>query len=70
VVRPPENAVWTSRRKTPDGYYLVVLGPYAKQVLSVNAEPAGRFYIYKTRSWQEVLRLVNRARALGLDVRL
>ncbi|AET31576.1 hypothetical protein P186_0108 [Pyrobaculum ferrireducens] len=70
VARPPVDAVWTSRRKTPDGYYVVVLGLYARQVLGVEAEPAGRFYIYKTRSWQEVLRLVNRARALGLNVRL
>ncbi|MCY0890307.1 MULTISPECIES: hypothetical protein [Pyrobaculum] len=68
-MRPPVKAVWTSRRKTPDGYYVVVLGLYAKEALGVEAEPAGRFYIYKTKSWQEVLRLINKARELGLDVR-
>ncbi|MCX8137386.1 hypothetical protein [Pyrobaculum aerophilum] len=69
-MRPPVKAVWTSRRRTPDGYYVVVLGLYAKAVLGVDAEPAGRFYIYKTKSWQEVLRLVNKARELGLDVKI
>ncbi len=68
-MRPPVKAVWTSRRKTPDGYYVVVLGLYAKEMLGVDAESAGRFYIYKTKSWQEILRLVNKARELGLDVR-
>jgi biotin synthase-like enzyme len=47
----------------------VVLGLYAKEILGIDAEPAGRFYIYKTKSWQEILRLVNKARELGLDVR-
>ncbi|ACB39693.1 hypothetical protein [Pyrobaculum neutrophilum] len=66
----PINAVWTSRRRTPDGYYVVVLGLYAQEVLRVvGAERAGRFYIYRTRSWAEVLRIVRRAEALGLDVR-
>ncbi|MCU7788822.1 hypothetical protein ODS41_12960 [Pyrobaculum sp. 3827-6] len=68
-MRSPVKAVWTSRRKTPDGYYVVVLGLYAKEILGIDAEPAGRFYIYKTKSWQEILRLVNKARELGLDVR-
>lgn len=69
MARPPIKAVWTSKKKTPDGYYVVVLGLYAKEILGVDAEPAGRFYLYKTKSWQEVLRLVNKAKALGLDVR-
>ncbi|ABL88889.1 conserved hypothetical protein [Pyrobaculum islandicum DSM 4184] len=66
----PINAVWTSRRRTPDGYYVVVLGLYAQEVLRVvGAERAGKFYIYRTRSWTEVQRIVRRAEALGLDVR-
>lgn len=70
MVKVPVKTVRTSRRKTPDGYYVVTLGLYAKEVLGLaGAEPMGDFYIYRTRSWREVLRIVNRARALGLDVR-
>ncbi len=69
-MRPPLNAVWTSRRKTPDGYYVVLLGLYAQELLRLEgAERAGRYYIYKTRSWDEVVRIIRRAQALGLDVR-
>ncbi|MEZ0318985.1 MAG: hypothetical protein ABWK05_03195 [Pyrobaculum sp.] len=66
---PGLREVWTSRRKTPDGFYVVALGLYAKEALGVEAERVGRFYIYKTKSWDEVRRIVNKARALGLEVR-
>nr|KJR73009.1 MAG: hypothetical protein TU35_08445 [Thermoproteus sp. AZ2] len=70
MTKVPIKAVWTSRRKTPDGYYVVALGLYAKEVLGLaEAEPMGDFYIYRTKSWEEVLGIVNRARALGLDIR-
>lgn len=71
VARPSAKAVWTSRRRAPDGHYVVVLGPYAKELLGVEgAEPIGKFYVYRTKSWQEVLEIVRRAKALGLDVRV
>ncbi|MEM1598488.1 MAG: hypothetical protein QXP31_05125 [Pyrobaculum sp.] len=66
---PGPREVWTSRRKTPDGFYVVALGLYAKEALGVDAERVGKFYIYKTKSWDEVRRIVNKARALGLEVR-
>jgi hypothetical protein len=69
-MRPPLNAVWTSRRKTPDGYYVVVLGLYAQELLRVEgAERVGRYYAYRTKSWDEVVKIMRRAQALGLDVR-
>jgi|GEM_PF-965089 len=69
-MRPPLDAVWTSRKKTPDGHYVVVLGLYAQEILKIEgAQRAGRCYVYKTRSWDEVVRIIRRAQALGLDVR-
>ena len=69
-MRPSLNAVWTSRRKTPDGYYVVVLGLYAQELLRLEgAEQLGRYYVYRTKSWDEVVKIIRRAQALGLDVR-
>ncbi len=67
---PPLDAVWTSRRKTPDGYYVVVLGLYAQELLRLEgAERLGRYYAYRTKSWDEVAKILRRAQALGLNVR-
>jgi hypothetical protein len=69
-MRPPLDAVWTSRRKTPDGYYVVVLGLYAQELLRLEgAERLGRYYVYRTKSWDEVAKIIRRAQALGLDVK-
>jgi len=69
VKGPDLKEVWTSKRKTPDGYYVVALGLYAKEALGLEAECVGKFYIYKTKSWEEVKKIINRAKALGLEVR-
>jgi len=66
---PDLKEVWTSKRKTPDGYYVVALGLYAKEALGLEAERVGKFYIYKTKSWEEVKKIINKAKALGLEVR-
>jgi len=69
-MRPSLDAVWTSRRKTPDGYYVVVLGLYAQELLRLEGvERLGRYYAYRTKSWDEVVNIIRRAQALGLDVR-
>jgi hypothetical protein len=69
-MRPPLDAVWTSRRKTPDGYYVVVLGLYAQELLRLEgAEQLGRYYAYRTKSWDEVAKILRRAQALGLNVK-
>mgnify|MGYP000543983500 CR=1 FL=1 len=69
-MRPPLDAVWTSRKKTPDGHYVVVLGLYAQELLRVEgAERVGRYYMYRAKSWEEVARIIRRAQALGLDVK-
>ena len=69
-MRPPLDAVWTSRRKTPDGYYVVVLGLYAQVLLRLEgAERLGRYYAYRTKSWDEVAKILRRAQALGLNVK-
>jgi hypothetical protein len=69
-MRPPLDAVWTSRRKTPDGYYVVVLGLYAQELLRLEgAERLGRCYAYRTKSWDEVAKILRRAQALGLNVK-
>lgn len=61
--------VLTSRRRAPDGTYVVALGPLARELLGVDAEKAGVVYIWRARGWGEVKRLLERARALGLDVK-
>lgn len=70
VSTPPLKAVWTSKRKTPDGYYVIALGLYAKEVLELeNVERLGSFYIYRSKSWREVEKIVKKAKTLGLEVR-
>jgi hypothetical protein len=49
---------------------VVVLGLYAQELLRVEgAERVGRYYAYRTKSWDEVVKIIRRAQALGLDVR-
>lgn len=70
MAKPDLHSVWTSRRKTPDGHYVVALGLYAKELLGLqSAERVGNFYIYRTKSWKEVQTIIKKAKSLGLDVR-
>ncbi len=48
----------------------MVLGLYAQELLRLEgAERLGRYYVYRTKSWDEVAKILRRAQALGLNVK-